>query len=81
MNKEEVYISLLKAKENIILYNSEKAKNKNWNGFDNGLIEKIDNVLLSFSTIAEITREQILNCYFEIGADFKIVSLMINIVL
>lgn len=72
MNKtDEVFISLLKAKENIVLYSKEKAKDKNWNGFDNGIIEKIDDVISSYSIITEMTTEQIINCYFEIGADSK----------
>lgn len=71
MNKEEIYISLLKAKENIVLYNKEKFKNKNWNGFKNGIIEKLDDVILSFSTLSEMDIEEIRNCFFEVGANNK----------
>lgn len=72
MNKtDEVYISLLKAKENVVLYNKEKAKDKNWNGFENGIIEKLDDVILSYSIMTEMSADDILNCYFEVGADNK----------
>lgn len=71
MNKEEIYISLLKAKENVILYNKEKSKDKNWNGFENGIIEKLDDVTLSFSILTEMSADEINNCYFEVGADNK----------
>ena len=71
MSKEEIYISLLRAKENIALYNKEKSKDKNWNGFKNGIMEKIDDVILSFSTLSEMNIEEIRNCFFEVGADNK----------
>ena len=71
MSKEEIYISLLKAKENVILYNKAKSKDKNWNGFENGIIEKLDDVTLSFSILTEMTADEITNCYFEVGADNK----------
>lgn len=71
MNKEEIYISLLKAKENIVLYNKEKSQNKNWNGFKNGIIEKLDDVTLSFSILTEMSYDEINNCYYEVGASNK----------
>ena len=47
------------------------VKDKNWNGFKNGIMEKIDDVILSFSTLSEMNIEEIRNCFFEVGADNK----------
>lgn len=73
MNKQidEVYMILLKAKENIIKYTKEKVKNKDWIPYYNGIVEKIDNIINDYATITKLSTEEILGSLFEIGADDK----------
>ena len=39
-NLDEVYITLLKAKEKIYEYTKNKVKNENWRPYYNGIVEK-----------------------------------------
>ncbi len=72
MNKtDEVYVTLLKAKEKIILYNKEKVKNKNWENFYNGIAEKVDDIIVDYAITTKMSSDEILNCLFEVGADHK----------
>lgn len=72
MNKtDEVYVTLLKAKEKIALYNKEKVKNQNWNNFYNGIVEKVDDIIVDYAITTKMSEEEILNCLFEVGADHK----------
>lgn len=72
MNKtDEVYITLLKAKEKIALYNKEKVKNKNYQPFYNGLVEKLDDIIIDYAITTKMSSEEILDCLFEVGADNK----------
>ena len=72
MNKtDEVYVTLLKAKEKIALYNKEKVKNQNWNNFYNGIVEKVDDIIVDYAITTKMSEEEILNCLFAVGADHK----------
>ena len=44
-NLDEVYITLLKAKEKIYEYTKNKVKNENWRPYYNGIVENIDNIM------------------------------------
>lgn len=73
MNKkiDEVYMTLLKAKENIAKYTKEKVKNKNWLPFYNGVVEKIDDIIVDYAMTTKMSADEILDCLFEMGADDK----------
>ena len=48
-NLDEVYITLLKAKEKIYEYTKNKVKNENWRPYYNGIVENIDNIIVDYS--------------------------------
>lgn len=70
-NLDEVYITLLKAKEKIYEYTKSKVNNKNWRPYYNGIIENIDNIIVDYSITTKMSSEEILDCLFEVGADNK----------
>lgn len=70
-NYDEALVALLRAKENIALYSKEKGKNKNLNLFYDGIIEKLDNIITDYTITTKMDCEEIMNCYFEVGADNK----------
>lgn len=70
-NLDEVYITLLKAKEKIYEYIKNKVKNENWRPYYNGIIENIDNIIVDYSITTKMSSEEILDCLFEVGADNK----------
>lgn len=73
MNKtnDEVFMTLLKAKENIALYNKEKVKNKNWQPYYDNIVEKIDDIIVDYSITTKMSSEEIMSCLFDMGADDK----------
>ena len=42
---DEVYMTLLKAKQNIAEYANKKVKNEKWQPYYNGIVEKIDDII------------------------------------
>lgn len=70
-NLDEVYITLLKAKEKIYEYTKNKVKNENWRPYYNGIVENIDNIIVDYSIATKMSSEEILDCLFEVGADNK----------
>lgn len=70
-NYDEILVTLLKAKEKIALYTREKVKNKDFLPFYNGLVDKFDNIIEDYTITTKIPCEDIMNCYFEVGADHK----------
>ncbi len=72
MNKtDEVYVTLLKAKEKIILYNKEKVKDKNWQNLYNGIAEQLDDIIADYAMTTKMSTDEILDCLLEVGADQK----------
>lgn len=73
MNKtnDEVYMTLLKAKQNIAEYAKNKVKNKNWRPYYDSIIEEIDEIITDYSITTKMSSEEILDCLFEMGADNK----------
>jgi len=73
MNKktDEVYITLLKAKQNIVEYTNKKVKNKDWRPYYNSIVENLDNIIVDYAITTKMSDEEILDCLFEIGADYK----------
>ena len=67
----EVYMTLLKAKQSIVDYTNKKVLNKNWRPYYNGISEKLDDIIVDFATTTKMSSEEILDCLFEIGADDK----------
>lgn len=67
----EVYMTLLKAKQNIAEYTSKKVKNEKWQPYYNGIVEKIDDIIVDYAITTKMSSEEILDCLFEIGADDK----------
>lgn len=70
-NLDEVYITLLKAKEKIYEYTKNNVKNENWRPYYNGIVENIDNIIVDYSIATKMSSEEILDCLFEVGADNK----------
>ena len=70
-NVDEVYMTLLKAKEKIALYSKEKVKNKNWQNLYDGIIDKLDDIIVDYSIASKLSSEEIIRCLFEMGADNK----------
>lgn len=66
---DEVYTSLLNAKEKIRVYTNEKLKNKDWLPYYNGIIESIDDVIVDYAISTKMSTKEILNCYKQLGAD------------
>lgn len=73
MNKtnDEVYMTLLKAKENIAKYTKEKVRNKDWQPYYNSIVEDIDNIIVDYAITTKMSADEILSCLFEMGADDK----------
>ncbi len=73
MNKvnDEVYMTLLQAKEKIAKYTKEKVRNKDWQPYYNGIVESIDDILVDFAITTKMSADEILGCLFEVGADDK----------
>lgn len=73
MNKtnDEVYITLLKAKQEIADYTKNKVKNKNWQPYYNGIVEDIDNIIVDYAITTKMSSEEIIDCLLEVGADNK----------
>lgn len=73
MNKtnDEVYMTLLKAKENVAKYTKEKVKNKDWQPYYNSIVEDIDNIIVDYAITTKMSADEILSCLFEMGADDK----------
>ena len=73
MNKktDEVYMTLLKAKESIVNYTNKKVKNKNWRPYYNGIVEQLDDIIVDYAITTKMSSEEILDCLFEMGADDK----------
>lgn len=73
MNKinDEVYMALLKAKEEIAEYTKNKVKNKNWVPYYNSIVERLDNIILDYAITTKMAVEEIIDCLFEMGADDK----------
>ena len=71
MNKriDEVYTTLLKAKQSIVEYANNKVKNENWRPYYNSIAEKLDNIITDYAITTKMSYEEILDCLFEIGAD------------
>ena len=59
MSKDEILITLLKAKERIVLYAKEKNKNKNNNFIYNGISEQLDDIINDYIVNTEIPIEEI----------------------
>ncbi len=70
-NLDEVYMILLKAKENVSEYAKNKVKNKAWLPVYNGVMEQLDEILADYSITTKMSAEEIMNCLFEMGADDK----------
>lgn len=68
---DEVYMTLLKAKENIANYTKQKVKNPDWIPFYNGIIEKLDDIIVDYSITTKMSSDEIMDCLFEMGADDK----------
>lgn len=66
---DEVYMTLLKAKQSIVEYTNNKVKNKNWRPYYNSIVEELDNIIADYSITTKMSYEEILDCLFEIGAD------------
>jgi len=73
MNKktDEVYTTLLKAKQNIVEYTNKKAKNKDWIPYYNSIVENLDNIIVDYAMTTKMSSEEILDCLFDVGADDK----------
>lgn len=73
MNKktDEVYMTLLKAKQSIVNYTKKKVKNENWRLYYNGISEKLDDIIVDYAITTKMSSEEILDCLFEMGADDK----------
>ncbi len=73
MNKtnDEVYITLLKAKEKIAEYTKNKVKNKDWQPYYNGIVESIDDIIVDYAITTKMSAEEIKDCLLEVGADNK----------
>lgn len=70
MNKniDEAYMILLKAKQGIYEYTNKKIKNENWRPYYNGLIEKIDDIIVDYSITTKMSEDEIMSCLYEVGA-------------
>ncbi len=68
---DEVYIALLKAKQNIADYIKNKVTNEDCICFYNGINERIDNIINDYAITTHLSSEEIYNCLLEIGADNK----------
>ena len=73
MNKktDEVYVALLKAKESVMNYTNKKVKNENWRLYYNDIIKKLDDMISDYGITTKMAYEEILDCLFEVGADYK----------
>ena len=73
MNKklDEVYMTLLKAKQSVYEYTNKKVKNENWRPYYNSIVEELDNIIVDYAITTKMSSEEILNCLFEMGADDK----------
>lgn len=73
MNKklDEVYMTLLKAKQSVYEYTNNKVKNKNWRPYYNSIVEELDNIIVDYAITTKMSSEEILDCLFEMGADDK----------
>lgn len=73
MNKtnDEVYMTLLKAKQNIADYTKNKVKNKDWQPYYNGIVEKVDDIIVDYSITTKMSGVEIMDCLLEVGADNK----------
>lgn len=70
-NLDEVYMILLKAKQNVSDYARNKVKNKDWLPVYNGVMEQLDDILADYSITSKMSTDEIMNCLFEMGADDK----------
>lgn len=68
---DEVYMTLLKAKQNIAEYARKKVKNEKWQPYYNGIVEQIDDIIVDYAITTKMSSEEILDCLFEMGADNK----------
>lgn len=73
MNKkyDEAYTILLKAKRDIAEYTKKKVSNENWVSFYNGIVEKLDDIIVDYAITTKMSGDEILDCLFEVGADDK----------
>ena len=71
MKTDEVYMTLLKAKQNIVEYTNKKVKNKDWRPYYNSIVENLDEINTDYAITTKMSHEEIMNCLFEIGADDK----------
>ena len=73
MNKtnDEVYITLLKAKQKIADYTKNKVKNNDWVPYYNSIVEDLDDIIADYAITTKMSVEEISNCLFEVGADDK----------
>lgn len=68
---DEIYMTLLKAKQNIVEYTNKKVKNKDWQPYYNSIVENLDNIIVDYAITTKMSSEEILDCLFELGADDK----------
>lgn len=71
MNKklDEVYMTLLKAKQSVYEYTNNKVKNENWRPYYNSIVEELDNIIADYAITTKMSCDEILDCLFEMGAD------------
>lgn len=70
-NLDEVYMTLLKAKQSVYEYTNKKVKNENWRPYYNSIVEELDNIIVDYAITTKMSSEEILDCLFEMGADDK----------
>ena len=68
---DEVFVALLKAKQNIAEYTRKKVENPNWVAYYNGITENLDNIINDYTITTKISDDEILCSLFEVGADDK----------